>query len=74
MSDSIAKTRKNIEISLGLLVGYFIAGLLNMYFFDKSWKEAFSDNRLLMGVAGIALSLFIYQKLVGKERTKQLPK
>ncbi|MCB0629287.1 MAG: hypothetical protein KDD15_06140 [Lewinella sp.] len=61
---------KKLEISLGLLAGYLFAGLVNMFAFDKSWAEAFSDEKILAGLAGIALSIFIIQRT--KKRKEDL--
>ncbi|MEM7102762.1 MAG: hypothetical protein AAF502_06460 [Bacteroidota bacterium] len=63
MTEEKQKERKNIEIGLGLFTGYIIAGLANMMIFDKSWQEAFSDVKILMGIAGIALSLLLYKAM-----------
>lgn len=53
---------KKLEISLGLFAGYLLAGLVNMIAFDKTWKEAFSDEKVLASLAGIALSIYIFQR------------
>lgn len=60
MLDRTTKEGRNLEISLGLLAGYCVAALINKFAFDKSWAEAFSDEKLILGLAGIGLSLFIY--------------
>ena len=54
------KSIKNIEVSLGLLVGYILAATINMLCFDKQWDEAFSDKKLIFSFAGIALSIFLF--------------
>lgn len=64
------KEWKNVEISLGLLVGYLIGGFVNMMAFDKSWQEAYSNEKLLMGIAGIAFSIFIILNLKKKQKQK----
>ena len=64
------KEWKNVEISLGLLVGYLIRGFVNMMAFDKSWQETYSNEKLLMGIAGIAFSIFIILNLKKKQKQK----
>lgn len=59
MFDRTTKEGKNLEISLGLLAGYCVAALINKFAFDKNWGEAFSDEKLILALAGIGLSLFI---------------
>lgn len=53
---------KHLSVSLGLLTGYLTAGMINMIAFDKSWSEAFSDEKVLAGMAGIALTVFLYRR------------
>jgi hypothetical protein len=65
--DRNKKENKNLEISIGLLVGYFLAGLTNMFFTDKTWGEAFIDEKLFLGVAGVALSIFLIQRRKRKQ-------
>ena len=62
MLDRSKKEVKDFEIASGLLVGYIVAGFINMYAFDKNWEEAFSEQKLLVGFAGIAISIFIIIK------------
>lgn len=63
---------KKLEISIGLLAGYLIAGLVNMYAFHKSWSEAFSDEKILAGLAGITLTIFVMkQAKKGKENLQE---
>lgn len=51
---------KNFKISLGILVGYFLAALINVVFFDKNWVEAVTDKKLLyMLAAAVCIGLFI---------------
>lgn len=69
MSDKLTQEKKDLEISAGLLVGYLIAGTINMVAFDKPWKAAFSQTELLAGFAGIAISLVIIRRL--KRRPKE---
>ena len=59
MLDRSTKEGRNLEISLGLLTGYCVAALIYKFTFDKSWGEAFSNEKLILGIAGIGLSLFI---------------
>ena len=68
MWDRDKKENKAIEVSLGLIVGYLIAGLANMSLFDKTWSEAISDSKLVIAFAGIALSIGI---LWWKNKEKQ---
>lgn len=72
MSEKVEKEINELKISLGLLVGYLIAGLVNMLANDKSWQEAFSDKELIFGLAGIGLSLFIIFRLKRKNRKSKM--
>jgi hypothetical protein len=66
MLDKITKEEKDLKISAGLLVGYLLAGTLNMLAFDKTWQEAFSERELVFGFVGIAISIFIILRLKRK--------
>lgn len=66
MIDRRDKNWKPIEVSAGLVVGYFLAGLLMMAFTGKSWNEAFADGKLLTGVVGVAVSLWLYLRKKNK--------
>ena len=68
MFDRNKKEVKNFEIALGLFVGYFLAGLINMLVFDRTWSEAFSDEKLLLGFAGVALTIFIMLNVKKKQK------
>ena len=73
MFDRKNKDIQTIEISFGLLVGYLIMGLVNVLGFDKNWKEAFSDNTIIVGTVGIVTSVivvFIAMKK-GKKKDKK---
>lgn len=65
------KQHKNIQISLGILVGYLIAGSLNMMIFDKSFQEAFSDSKIVYSFGGIILSIIIYKISKNSNNKKQ---
>lgn len=67
MFDRKEEKFKPIEVSAGLLVGYVIGGLINMVINEKSWTEAFSDDKLIMGLAAISLSVFLYLRQKRKE-------
>jgi len=71
MSEKIEKEKKDLKVSLGLLVGYLIAGFVNMIAFEKSWQEAFSDQELVFGFAGILLSVLLIMRLRRKAKTAQ---
>lgn len=71
MFDRSNKDVKNFEISLGLFVGYLVAGLINMLAFDKDWTEAYSDQKLLIGFVGIAISIFIILRTKRKVENKK---
>ncbi len=60
MFDRSDKNFKPIEVGAGLLVGMVIGGLLNMAFTGKTWNETFENDKLLMGIVGILVSLFLY--------------
>ncbi len=71
MSDKIEKERKELKVSLGLLVGYLLAGLINMLAYEKSWQEAYSQKEVVYAFAGIALSLLIIASLKRKKTTEE---
>ncbi|NRB46328.1 MAG: hypothetical protein HRU41_01555 [Saprospiraceae bacterium] len=60
MFDRNSKEGKNIEISLGLLVGYILAGLINSWATGTPLKSSFLDEKIITAIAGIGLTLFIY--------------
>lgn len=68
MSERIEKEQRELKVSLGLLVGYLLGGLINMLVYDKTWQEAYSDKELIYAFAGIALSLVIIAWLRRKKR------
>lgn len=67
------KDIQNIEISLGLLTGYLIMGLVNVLAFDKSWKAAFSDNTIIVGTVGILTAIVVMFFVKKKEKEKNKP-
>ena len=71
MSDKIEKQKKDLEISLGLLVGYIIAASINMFAFDKSFEEAFSQMELIYGFVGVTISVFFIVSLRRKQKNKK---
>ena len=60
---NINKTKRNLQVTTGLLVGYLIAGLTNMYLNQKTWQEAFSNEKIIMWIAGIGVSIFLFFRL-----------
>jgi len=60
MFDRSNKEIKAIEISAGLLAGYFLGAVINFLVLGKPWDDAFLDKKLIMGVAAIGLSTFLY--------------
>ena len=60
MFDRSDEKFKPIEISIGLLAGTLIAGLINMMITGKTWTEVFENDKLLMGFVGIVVALFLY--------------
>lgn len=57
---------KKFKISLGILVGYFIAAAINMLVFEKNWIEAVTDKKLLYLLSAIVLTGFLIKKRVSK--------
>ncbi len=57
---------KNFKISLGILVGYFLAALINVLFFDKNWIEAITDKKLLYMLAAAVLTGLLLKKTISK--------
>jgi len=70
MIDRSNKNFKSIEVGIGLLVGYVIGGLMNMAISGKAWEEAFKDDKLIFGIAGIGLSVFLYFRQKRKSTQK----
>ena len=70
MFDRNSKEGKNIEISLGLVVGYIIAGFLNSWISGKPVNESFLDEKIITGIAGLGLALFLYYR--GKNKSEAL--
>jgi len=68
MSDKLKNEKKDLEISIGLFVGYLLAGSINMVAFDKTWKQAFSEKELVYSFIGIAISIFIISRLRRKQK------
>lgn len=60
MIDRQDKAFRNIEISAGLIVGYLLAAGINWYFFDKDLNDAFLDERIIVGIAGVGTAIFLY--------------
>ncbi len=59
MIDRSNKDIQQIEISLGLLVGYLMMGVVNALYTTKAWDMVFSSEHILTSVAGIILSVII---------------
>ncbi|WP_405302396.1 hypothetical protein [Kordia sp.] len=53
---------KNFKISLGILVGYFLAAMINVIFFDKNLVEAITDKRLLYMLGAVVIIGYIIKK------------
>lgn len=62
MFDRNSKEGKNIEISLGLLVGYILAGLIHSWATDTPLQSSFLDEKIITAMAGIGLTLFLYHR------------
>ncbi|MBX2872904.1 MAG: hypothetical protein KTR30_12410 [Saprospiraceae bacterium] len=62
MFDRNSKEGKNIEVSLGLLVGYILAGFINTWLTGKPYQESFLDEKIITAIAGIGLALFLYNR------------
>ncbi|MFK7947233.1 MAG: hypothetical protein AB8G11_06580 [Saprospiraceae bacterium] len=60
MIDRNDKMVKSIEVSAGLVVGYLLAAGINWYFFDKDLNDAFLDERIIFGIAGVGTAVFLY--------------
>ena len=52
------KEVKGLEVSAGLLVGYILAGWINVMVFDKSWGDAFNNQFLIFGVVGLFIAIY----------------
>lgn len=71
MFDRSDKNFKPIEVGTGLLVGTILGGLLTMAYTGKTWTETFENDKLLMGIVGIAVSLFLYARQKRKSTESQ---
>lgn len=60
MIDRNDKSFKTIEISAGLVVGYVLAAFINWSFFGKDLGDAFADERIIVGIAGVGTAIFLY--------------
>lgn len=58
----MADKHKQLKVSLGLLVGYAFAALINVIFFDKNFTEAVTDRKLLFLFTGILASAWIINR------------
>ena len=58
----MSNKNNNFKISLGILVGYFIATCVNVIVFDKNWVEAVTDKKLLYLLAAVVITGFIIKK------------
>ena len=63
----MSSKNKNFKISLGILIGYFIATLINVVVFDKDWIEAVTDKNLLYLLAGVVIIGFIIKKRISNK-------
>ncbi len=57
---------KNFKISLGILIGYFIATFINVIVFDKNWMEAATDKKLLYLLGTLVIIGFLIRKRIFK--------
>lgn len=58
------KNVRTIEISLGLIVGYFLGAFIGKYVYGMEWDQAFLNQKLFAGLVamGITFALYIRQK------------
>lgn len=70
MEDTNKKGWSQLENSIGLVVGYIIAGMIKVWFFGAPWSKAFSGTYIPAGIAGIALTLFFLMR--SKNKVKQV--
>ena len=68
MTDQNRKIPPDIEVSLGLVTGYLLAGVVIMVVSDKSWQEAFADEKILAGIAGVGLTYLIFFRNKNKRK------
>jgi hypothetical protein len=54
------KTVRSIEISLGLIVGYFVGAAIGKFIFGMEWDKALLNQKLIFGLLAIGLTLIIY--------------
>ncbi len=59
---------KQVKASAGLAVGYIIAALVHVLFYEKSFIEAITDQRLILIFAGILVSIWIIERQKKKEQ------
>lgn len=71
MFDRTSKEGKNIEVGLGLLTGYILAGLINTWVTGKPLQSSFLDEKIITAIAGIGLTLFLYYRNKARTQEKQ---
>ena len=59
---------KQVKVSAGLAIGYIIAALVHVIFFEKSFIETITDQRLILIFVGILVSLWIIERQKKKEK------
>ena len=56
---------KRLKVSLGIYVGFVIAAVINVLFFDKYFIEALTDKKLIFLFAGILISFLL---IIGQKK------
>ena len=71
MIDRNDKAFGPIEVSAGILFGTILAGLIDMAITGQTWSEVFENDVLLMGLAGIGVSFWLYIRKKKKTENQQ---
>lgn len=71
MFDRNSKEGRNIEISLGLLVGYILASLIHSWATGAPLETSFLDEKIITAIAGIGLALFLYHRRKARSQEEE---
>lgn len=62
------KNVRTIEVSLGLIVGYFLGAFIGKYVYGMEWDHAFLNQKLIAGLAAMGFTFFLYIRQKNKKQ------
>lgn len=71
MIDRKDKNVRTLEVSLGLLVGYFLGAFIGKYVYGMEWDQAFLNQKLFAGLVAIAFTFFIIIRQKNKKQAAE---